>query len=192
LIDEPLRQRYARVVDEQRLEFLDGPGGWLQVLVRRPSRPTESIWIRLKPTADQEWIPTGELFVADLTPQLLRDIPLRRILLAVAASDALRTRLARRLKQRVPADSEALFRAFEGYAIDEPELELRRPAGRYLSKEFYAEVARFYRSAVERGLKPRKAIAEAAGVSNEVAGRWIRQARKQDLLPATEPGKVGV
>ena len=97
-----------------------------------------------------------------------------------------------RLKQRVPTvGSEAFGAEFAaGYVIDEPPIKLRRPSGRYLPEQFYDEVARAYRTAVERGLKPRKTIADAATVSTEVAGRWIREARKRDLLPATEPGKV--
>jgi transposase len=51
-------------------------------------------------------------------------------------------------------------------------------------------VGEAYRVAVQRGESPRTTIAESAGVSNEVAGRWVRQARKRGYLPATEPGKV--
>jgi hypothetical protein len=182
-------------MDEARMmEFLEGPGGWLQALVRRPSRPTERVLVRLRPVkgTETEWEPTGELYIADLKPETLRELPLRRILLAVAASDALRKRLTAQLKQHVPpVGSEAFDKLFEsGFVIDEPEIELRRPSGRYLPEEFYGEVARVYRVAVERGMKPRKTIAEAAGVSTEVAGRWVREARKRELLPATEPGKV--
>jgi len=68
---------------------------------------------------------------------------------------------------------------------------LKRPAGRNLPDEFYATVAERYRDAAGRGLSPRAAIAEAAGVSADVAGRWVRQARKRGYLPPTEPGKVG-
>jgi hypothetical protein len=41
-------------------------------------------------------------------------------------------------------------------------------------------------------LNPRSAIAEAAKVSTDVAGRWVREARKRGFLPATDPGKVSV
>ena len=69
-------------------------------------------------------------------------------------------------------------------------MKVKRPAGRNLSDEFYATVGEAYRVAVERGEAPRTTIAESAGVSTEVAGRWVRQARKRGYLPATEPGKV--
>jgi hypothetical protein len=41
------------------------------------------------------------------------------------------------------------------------------------------------RQAIGRGLKRRTAVAEAAGVSVDVAGRWIYEARKRDLIRET-------
>jgi hypothetical protein len=66
---------------------------------------------------------------------------------------------------------------------------LKDRSGRLPVGEFYAAVADRYRDAAARGLSPRTAIATAADVSTDVAGRWVREARKRGLLPATDPGK---
>ncbi|MGH2934980.1 MAG: hypothetical protein ACRDL2_10775 [Gaiellaceae bacterium] len=188
-------------METTRLDLYDGPGGWLCAFTRptvdRPLEPHESIWIRLAPAADETWAPTGELYMPGVTAESIRKVPLRRILLAVNATDELRRDLEKRLDDEVPAiGSSAFLKACTGYVHKEPEqrplapLVLERPAGRYLSDAFYARVAETYKTAVERGEKPRSAIAAAASVSSEVAGRWVREARKRELLPATEPGKV--
>jgi hypothetical protein len=184
-----------RVMSGTRIDFNIGPGGWVQAFGRpeldRPLEPHETVWIRLRSTGAGTWEPTGELYLPGITPEGLRLVPLRRILLAIGADPVLRTRLAARYEEPIPAVGSIEFLgSFNGYVRAECALQLERPRGRYLSHEFYASVAETYRGAVERGLKPRKAIADAAGVSNEVAGKWVREARKRDLLPPTAPGKV--
>jgi hypothetical protein len=83
------------------------------------------------------------------------------------------------------------LKAFTGYGHwPEPAIVLDRPAGRRLDDDWYAKVAEAYRLAAARGLKPRTAIAEAASVSTDVAGRWVYEARKRGLLPKTQPGRV--
>jgi hypothetical protein len=62
--------------------------------------------------------------------------------------------------------------------------------GRRLDDDWYAKVGATYIAAKDRGLKPRMAIAELAGVSTDVAGRWIYEARKRGHLPPTRPGRV--
>ena len=89
----------------------------------------------------------------------------------------------------LPGETTEFLKAFDGFVVPEA-LKIVRPAGRNLSDEFYARVAEAYLAALENGLGPRRTIAESAGVSNEVAGRWVRQARKRGYLPETEPGKV--
>jgi hypothetical protein len=69
---------------------------------------------------------------------------------------------------------------------------IERPPGRRLDDSFYQRIGVVYRQAVGRGMKPRQAIAEAASVSPDVAGRWIYQARKRGLIPKTSAGKVTV
>ena len=111
--------------------------------------------------------------------------------MAVAASEGLRERLVAGLDKEAPEPGPELLKALSGFVHPEfPPLE--RPEGRNLPDEFYATVADRYRDAAARGLNPRSAIAEAAEVSTDVAGRWVREARKRGFLPATEPGKVKV
>jgi hypothetical protein len=174
------------------LEFTVGPGGWLQALVHDAGGNLESVAVRLAPDVDGNWWPVGSLYVEPLTQENLRLLPLRRILIAVAASPGLRESLTARLDEVIPDTGSVEFKqALSGYV--HPELPpLERPAGRNLSDEFYAAVADRYRDAAARGLSPRSAIATAADVSTDVAGRWVREARKRGLLPATNPGKVSV
>jgi len=180
-------------MEKTTLNFNVGPGGWLFALVASgfgSAAVVTGVHLRLWRDDDGRWRPQGTLFV---NPEHLQRIPMRRILLAVAASESLREKLASRLGDEVPGDpgSEAFMRAFDDFVVPEPPpVALKRPKGRNLSDEFYKAVADAYRVALERSEAPRTAIAESAGVSNEVAGRWVRQARKRGYLPATEPGKV--
>lgn len=175
-----------------RLEFTVGPGGWLRADVRAPGKLESYVAVRFARDAEGEWGPDGTLFVYPPTQEKLRTIPLRRIVLAVRANEGLRERLAAKLDQVTPeAGSADFWKALTGFP--QPELPpIERPAGRKLSDEFYATVAERYRDAAARGLNPRTAIADAASVSTDVAGRWVREARKRAFLPPTQPGKVGV
>jgi hypothetical protein len=174
------------------LEFTVGPGGWLQAVKLRDDA-IESIYaIRLTQDRNGEWQPEGSFHVVPVSPENLRALPLRRILVAVAASEGLRTQLAARVDENVPEVGSIEFhQALSGFVVPEPP-PLVRPAGRNLPDEFYAAVADRYRDAAARGLNPRTAIAEAADVSADVAGRWVREARKRGLLPPTKTGKVAV
>jgi hypothetical protein len=175
------------------LEFTVGPGGWLQARVLGTSGLESVVAVRLRPDPEGNWQPDGTLLVQPMTQETLRKLPLRRILLAVAASPGLREGLMARLDQEVPELGSDEFKqtVLSGYV--HPELQpLKRPKGRNLSDEFYATVAERYRDAAARGLSPRTAISEAASVSTDVAGRWVREARKRGLLPPTTPGKVNV
>jgi len=177
---------------ETSLEFTVGPGGWLQAMEIGRGGGLESIVaVRLAQDPDGNWGPDGALYVLPPTQEKLRALPLRRIVMAVAASEGLRERLAARLDEEVPEPGPELLRALSGYV--QPELPpLERPTARNLPDEFYTTVADRYRDAAARGLNPRSAIAAAASVSNDVAGRWVREARKRGYLPPTEPGKVKV
>ncbi len=176
-------------MERTTLDFNVGPGGWLMAVVR-PG--LGSAYVRLWRDEDGSWHPQGTVLLPGLNPEALRRIPVRRILLAVAASESLRDKLAARYDEEAPDTTSPDFMpAFNGYVVPEPPpVKIRRPAGRNLPDEFYATVGEAYRVAVERGEAPRTTIAESAGVSNEVAGRWVRQARKRGYLPSTEPGKV--
>jgi hypothetical protein len=67
---------------------------------------------------------------------------------------------------------------------------LERPKGRRPSDDFYSHVAKAYVGAVVQGMKPRVALADAAGVSTDVVGRWVREARRRGKLSPTTPGRV--
>jgi hypothetical protein len=174
------------------LEFQDGPGGWVEAVVSEEGE-FASFFVRVRRGKQGRWAPDGALYVPGLSPETLRAVPLKRILLAVSASESLRASLERRLEQAVPEIGTPEFhRAFTSWIHPEPSLTLERPKGRALPDEFFAKVAETYRAATIRGWPPRTAVAEAAGVSTDVAGRWVREARKRKYLPATEQGKVTV
>jgi hypothetical protein len=163
------------------------------MVVVRPERSGAwRFYVRLRRSEDGGWHLGGTVYGV-FTPDALPKIPLRRVLLAVAASESLREKLEARLGQPVPEPDETRewMSAFDGFIVPEPPpVEITRPEGRNLPDAFYERVGDAYRLALERGEPPRTTIAEAAGVSNEVAGRWVRQARKRGYLSETEPGKV--
>lgn len=173
------------------LELTAGPGGWLQVTISRFGE-VEDVHLRLRRTDEGTWVPQGTLYAPPLSPEKLRTIPLRRILVAVAASDAARNDLEKRLTESTPEPgTKGFYESFTGWVHPEPPLpKLERPSGRRLSDDFYAGVATLYRAAAARGLNPRITVAEVAGASTEVAGRWVREARKRGQLPPTTPGKA--
>jgi hypothetical protein len=170
------------------LSFLPGPGGWVQVNER--GRRSRRCFVHFKREKGR-WQQTF-LILEQPTPESVRAIPLRRIVLAVNAKGSVSDSLEARLEEQVPRQLTADFYAsFSGYEKPEP-IRLKRPSGRKLDDDFYREVADVYQLAVVRTLQPRAAISEAAGVSSDVAGRWIHEARKRGLIPKTTPGKVTV
>jgi hypothetical protein len=181
-------------MEKTTLEFTVGPGGWLHVGIWSEQGTLRFLAVRLRPNKKGRWELEGTLFLAGLTAESIRTVPLRRILLAVEASESLRQKLAARLEEPAPdPGTKEFMKSGDGFLVPEPPpVRIKRPSGRNLSDEFYVTVGDAYRVAVERGEAPRAAIAESAGVSNEVAGRWVRQARKRGYLRATDPGKVSV
>ena len=174
------------------LELQVGPGGGLMVTISSGGEFWE-VYLRLWRTDDGTWAPQGTLYAPPLSPEKLRAIPLRRILLAVNASDAARNDLEKGLdKPALEPGSPEFDEVFAtGWPHPEPPLpKLERPSGRRLNDDFYAGVATLYRAAAVRGLNPRTTVAEVAGASTEVAGRWVREARKRGQLPPTAPGKA--
>ena len=68
---------------------------------------------------------------------------------------------------------------------------LRAP-GRSYPDDFYERVAAEYRNAFRRGARPVAAIAVAAQVPRSTAARWVKEARRRELLgAAAAPGKAG-
>lgn len=178
------------------LDLVDGPGGWLEAAVAEEGGFSryEPSYVRFQPDGRGGWSPQGTLYIPGLSPETIRAVPLKRIALAVEASKPLRDALASRFSEPAPepgtADFTNLWATRGHWFHEEPPLTLERPKGRALPDEFFAKVAETYRAAIVRGLPPRTAVAEAAGVSTDVAGRWVREARKRAYLPATQPGKV--
>jgi hypothetical protein len=174
------------------LDLQDGPGGWVEANVfEEGGGDFKPFYVRFRPDRSDGWSPHGTLYVPGLSPETLRAVPLKRIALAVEASKSLRDALARRCREHVPeVGTPEFYDVFTGWVHDEPPLTLERPKGRALPDEFFAKVAETYRAATIRGRPPRTAVAEAAGVSTDVAGRWVREARKRKYLPGTEQGKV--
>ena len=66
---------------------------------------------------------------------------------------------------------------------------LERPPGRRLNDDFYAQVADVYRRVAGRQKNPRTVIAEAAGVSTDVAGRWVYEAPEARPPRRDDPGE---
>ena len=166
------------------ITLLPGAGGWVQARFDLDGAPRH-VFVRFEPDSEGRWR-AAEASVPRPTPQLFQRIPFHRIELAVSADSMLRDALARRLGE----DPEPGFRGAFGEPTRGEPLLIKRPAGRRLDDSFYERVGVVYRQAIGRGLKPRQAISEAAGVSPDVAGRWIYEARKRGLIPKTTPGKV--
>jgi len=175
----------------EELELMDGPGGWVEVNLHHEDLVLTEFFVRLRRRADGEWVPHGAIYVPGLRPDAMRSLPLSRVLLAVGADASLRRDLEARMDHDVAElGTNEFHEQFTGFVHPEPPLRLERPRGRALPDDFYGEVADAYRAATARGLRPRTAIAQAANVSTDVAGRWVREARKRELLPPTSPGRV--
>ena len=82
------------------LELQARPGGWVDVTISQDGEFWD-VHLRLRRT-DDGWEPQGTLYARRLSPQTLKAIPLRRILAAVAASDALRNDLEKQFEEPAP------------------------------------------------------------------------------------------
>lgn len=166
-----------------QLDFYVGPAGWL-----RCDWPAGRAFVCFRRGRGRRLV-TAALFQLEPTRESLRDLPLHRIEVAAnAGGDLTRTLHARLDEPQVAIGSAAFVAAFTGFAKPEPKLV--RPAGRRLDDDWYRQVAEVYIAAKDRGEKPRAAVARLAGVSTDVAGRWIYEARKRGHLAPTRPGRV--
>jgi hypothetical protein len=175
-------------MDTDELSIKPGPRGWVMA---SGSILSGTCFIQFFST-DEGWQAVTLHPIGGLTPEFVRTVPINRIQIAVNASEWVTAQLALQLADSIePPPSEGFLRAMSGFGhAPEPPISLKRPAGKRLSDAWYGEVARAYKAAAARGLKPRTTIAHEAGVSLDVAGRWIYQARKRGHLPPTQPGKV--
>jgi hypothetical protein len=181
-----------RSMTNDEIHLSPGDGGWVRARFTARDSSEQTAYVRFAPRGTR-WRAT-ELWLRDPSPGLLRALPLNRIERAVNADGSADGQIAFALRaghtNPTPADLPAHFKD-KRRRIMQP-LKLERPAGRRLDDAFYERVGFVYREAVARGLKPRRAIAEAAGVTSDVAGRWIYEARKRErgFIPKTSPGKV--
>lgn len=178
-----------------RLSLTVGDGGWVEArfTARELPRPTV-VYVRFALARDR-WRAV-ELRVDNPTQQVLRAIPLARIEAAVNASERGRALagpvvvmgLALGHENPTPPDLHAHFRDRD--RLIQTPVQLARPQTRRLPDTFYMKVANAYTSAVQAGLNPRKALAEASNTPADTVARWIREARRRRYLPPAEPGRV--
>jgi hypothetical protein len=173
----------------REIDLAIGPGGWVKAHAQRLG----SAWIRFERDPENRWVPVV-FWLPNPTIERLRAFPLHRVEVAVNASESVDRELSNRLDEDydIGLDFFEKFTGFTKPAGPVPRITLKRPEGRRLDDSFYAKVADAYRAAAARGMKPRTAIAKAADVSTDVAGRWVHEARKRGYLPPGEQGRVTV
>jgi hypothetical protein len=186
MFDQPLRKRYYHAMANDEIRLTPGDGGWVRARFKPRDLSWQTVYVRFTPD-DTRWRAV-ELWLRDPSPGLLRALPLNRIEHAVNADGHVAFGLRAGHENPSPADLPAHFKD-KRRRIVQP-LKLERPAERRLDDSFYEQVGFVYRQAIGRGLKPRRAIADAAGVTSDVAGRWIYQAREREFIPKTSPGKL--
>jgi hypothetical protein len=128
---------------------------------------------------------------APLTAELLRQLPLKRLVSEIAAE------AADHFGRRVPAAEEALRQYAELDArLDQLSKRARSRAGDGVSDALLADVAEIYDEAAAAGLPPTRTTWErlnrrkGKGPARSTVARWISQARDRGLLPPTEPRKA--
>ncbi len=164
------------------------PAGWVRALWRRGARSREQeAHVCFEPLKNGWWRPTDVCASASV----LGDIPLRKIELAVNASEVVTETLREWLDERSPVNFDAVVQKKLSAVSRE---RLVRPRGRKLDDEFYRRVSFAYRDAVRRGLNPAKTIAADTKTPMSTVNRWIAEARKPErgYLPQTTSGKVRV
>jgi hypothetical protein len=176
-----------------QLSLAVGDGGWVQARFTSRDLPEQTVYVRFS-IADDRW-QAVELRLDKPSQQVLRAIPLSRIVHAVNASERGRAvagpvvvGLAIGHENPSPPDLREHFKNKRRRMVSPVRLE--RPTTRRLGDNFYQDVARAYTTAVEGGRNPRKALAEASSTPADTVARWIREARRRRYLPPAEPGKV--
>lgn len=176
-----------------KLSLTAGDGGWVRARFTVRELPEQTVYVRFAPDRDR-WRAI-ELRLENPSQDILRAIPLSRIEHAVNASERGQAvagpvvfGLAVGYSNPTPEDLPAHFRDKRRRIVQPVKLE--RPTTRRLDDDFYIDVARAYRAAVERGENPRKALAEASSTPADTVARWIAEARRRGYLPRAQPGKV--
>jgi hypothetical protein len=170
------------------LDLWPGPGGWVYV-----DWGNGRAWIRFGLDEHNKLTHVTEVHVADEpTTEKLRQIPLGRIGAAVSANAAVQLPLAIGRKEKLPPDFLSAPPKNFGELVEKhkPRYRLKRPASRRLDDGFFENVARAYRDALSRGLKPRQALAADTGAARDTVAGWILQSRRRGYLPPAPPGKA--
>jgi hypothetical protein len=171
------------------LDLLAGPGGWVQASWRRADDSEGRVYARFKRTRGKTgWWRLTDLYVPAVSAALVRDVPLRKVEVAVNASPPVLETLADWLADDPPAD---LSKAFKGrYHRSPRHSRLKKPTTRRLDDDFYRDVAWAYREAAARGENPGKTLARDSETPQGTVNRWIAKARELNYLPPGEPGRV--
>lgn len=148
------------------------------------------------------------LHAAEITPEILRGLSVRRLEAELNAAPRLEPRQPYPMGVAVVADfvrsttddtPEPSLADLRGRAREQAQLvrpkepdrpRLTRPDGA-TPDEFYPRVAAAYSQYALRTTAPAKEMAAEAGVPTTTAHRWIREARRRGFLPPARKGKAG-
>lgn len=167
---------------DRRISFSVGRGAWTLV-----GWDDHTAYVRFALNADKKTWRIGEVRVLEPTGDGLRSFPFSRIEHAANAHSIVALGLAMGHTQEV-GDVAAMFEGHEPVTLKR--LRLRRPKGKQLDRDFYKTVALAYKGALAEGLDPRQTLARDSGAAPDTVARWIREARRLELLPPTTPGRV--
>lgn len=129
----------------------------------------------------------------EITPKQLRELPLLRMRSATMVRPEIQAIMAAETAKWPDRDVAAeMDRAYGGSTqwFRDKAVTLKPPADG-LTQEFLQDVAAAYRTAVARGERPNKALAEQTGYTARTVQRWVYLARKAGHLAPTRPGETG-
>lgn len=174
-------------MEPSELNLWPGPGGWVYV-----DWGNGRAWIRFGRDEHNKLARVTEAHLSEPTAETLRQIPLGRIAAAVRADIAVQLPLAIGLDKKLPPEFLSAPPEKFGELVEKhkPRYRLERPASRRLNDAFFENVARAYRDALSRGLKPRQALAADTGAARDTVAGWILQSRRRGYLPPAQPGKA--
>lgn len=126
---------------------------------------------------------SGLLILGNISHDRLKSIPLRQIALLSTDGNC-------KTWNHQPTEKEVSAARTEPKCKPQPTLipKLQRKADETAS-EHYERVASYYLRAASISGKPLVDISNAACVPKSTAARWVREARRRGLLPATTKGK---
>lgn len=127
--------------------------------------------------------------VAEIIARQLREVPLSKILAAIAGNLKQTARVTGWPHLQPLLNLEVEGEGEEESAYQGPRL---RPGPKGHPRSHFEEVATAYRAALIRAPRsPMKALAEQFGASEATARRWVQRARDMGLLGESMPGRAG-